>query len=151
MNRFDEFLTEVVLSRHLESERTEICEFEDCDDIFFNERQVESIKLSGIGKVIISVYGKDGPVPHFHLDNDSKKFHTCICIDSIEYFHHGFKNAVLNSSQKEKLIDVLKKTSKIHGFDEPITDWKRIQHLWNLSKNLKESVADDMPDYLELH
>lgn len=42
-------------------------------------------------KFKVFVNGAEGSVPHFHIWDDATngaKFHICICIKDVKYFHH---------------------------------------------------------------
>lgn len=96
----------------------------------------------------------DDPVniPHFHIwdaETRGQKFHTCIKIESPEYFHHTGKEDYLNSSMRKELIKFLKsKPTKLKRYD---TNWEVVVDMWN-ANNSKANVPDDlpMPDYTKL-
>ena len=49
-----------------------------------------------------------GNIPHFHIVDKQtlgNKFHTCIKIETAEYFHHTGKEDVLNSKQRKLLVN----------------------------------------------
>lgn len=93
-----------------------------------------------------------GNVPHFHIwdaETRGQKFHTCICIESPEYFHHTGKEDYLNSSMRKELIKFLKsKPTKLKRYN---TNWEVVVDMWN-ANNSKANVPDDlpMPDYTKL-
>ena len=93
-----------------------------------------------------------GNIPHFHIwdaETRGQKFHTCIRIESPEYFHHTGKEDYLNSSMRKELIKFLKsKPTKLKRYD---TNWEVVVDMWN-ANNSKANVPDDlpMPDYTKL-
>ena len=93
-----------------------------------------------------------GNVPHFHIwdaKTRGQKFHTCIRIESPEYFHHTGKEDYLNSSMRKELIKFLKsKPTKLKRYN---TNWEVVVDMWN-ANNSKANVPDDipMPDYMKL-
>lgn len=93
-----------------------------------------------------------GNVPHFHIwdaETRGQKFHTCIRIESPEYFHHTGKEDYLNSSMRKELIKFLKsKPTKLKRYN---TNWEVVVDMWN-ANNSKANVPDDlpMPDYTRL-
>lgn len=93
-----------------------------------------------------------GNVPHFHIwdaETRGQKFHTCIRIESPEYFHHTGKEDYLNSSMRKELIKFLKsKPTKLKRYN---TNWEVVVDMWN-ANNSKANVPDDlpMPDYTKL-
>lgn len=93
-----------------------------------------------------------GNVPHFHIwdaETRGQKFHTCIKIESPEYFHHTGKEDYLNSSMRKELIKFLKsKPTKLKRYN---TNWEVVVDMWN-ANNSKANVPDDlpMPDYTKL-
>lgn len=94
-----------------------------------------------------------GMIPHFHyrLSSDWSKFHTCICIDRPEYFHHNGEEDVLNSKQKRALQEFM--TSKVSGkysyrFKN---NWELVCFLWSIN-NSEVEIPDDIqqPNYVDL-
>ena len=92
-----------------------------------------------------------GNVPHFHIwdaETRGQKFHTCIRIESPEYFHHTGKEAYLNSSMRKELVSFLKSKSKNKRFS---SNWEYLVSMWN-DNNSNMNVPEDitMPDYMKL-
>ena len=89
-----------------------------------------------------------GNIPHFHIMDRStlgSKFHTCIKIETPEYFHHTGKEDILNSKQRKSLVEFLKSSHR-KG-----TKWEMLVDLWNI--NNSTMIVDDnidMPDYTKL-
>ena len=104
----------------------------------------------------IIIYTNDsGNIPHFHycdMETRGKKFHTCIRLGKAEYFHHGFKQDILNSKQRKELVEFLQKdysgSKKIN-----ISNWEYLLNLWNNENNSNVKVDEDMPmpDYRNLY
>ncbi len=90
-----------------------------------------------------------GNIPHFHIMDKSKLgrvFHTCIKIESPEYFHHEGKEDILNSKQRKNLIEFFNQTSR-----RGITKWEMMVDLWNANNSSR--MVDEyiqMPDYTKL-
>lgn len=92
-----------------------------------------------------------GNIPHFHIldaETRGQKFHTCISIESPEYFHHTGKEDYLNSSMRKELVRFLKDKSKNKRFS---SNWEYLVSMWN-DNNSKINVPEDipMPDYTKL-
>lgn len=121
----------------------------------FNDKEL--IEFATLGKTAdnycIIVYTNDGgKIPHFHYFDDEtrgKKFHTCIKLETAEYFHHGGKNDILNSKQRKELVTFL--NSPHHRYKEE-TNWQHLVYLWNDENNSDVNVKEDiqMPDYYQL-
>jgi len=93
-----------------------------------------------------------GNIPHFHVwDKNSKGglFHTCVKIETPEYFHHTGKEDIFNSKQKKELVEFLQaKPLKSHWHP---TNWDFIITLWNANNSKAEVSEDqDIPDYTKL-
>lgn len=92
-----------------------------------------------------------GNIPHFHIwdaETRGQKFHTCIRIESHEYFHHTGEEDYLNSSMRKELVRFLKGKSKNKRFS---SNWEYLVSMWN-NNNQLINVPDDlpMPDYTKL-
>ena len=95
-----------------------------------------------------------GDIPHFHYRDpvDWYKFHTCICIESPNYFIHGNKNDKLNAKQKKSLQEFLAGPVKSKRYKNQFNNtWELVCFLWDLN-NSHRFVDDnvEMPNYLEL-
>lgn len=112
MRKFDEFHSKIINLNHSELEITNLGSIDLSDDEYI-ERKIDSFTLKDLKTVHIHVYSGEGTITHFHLVSENEKFHTCICIDKPEYFHHGKYNGVLNNKQKKLLYDHLKTKIKI--------------------------------------
>lgn len=93
-----------------------------------------------------------GNIPHFHIwdaETRGQKFHTCIRIDSPQYFHHTEKEDVLNSSLKKELMRFLKsKPNKLKRYN---SNWEVIIDMWNANNSGVEVPEDSpIPDYIKL-
>ena len=99
-------------------------------------------------KLTIRIFAKEGPVPHFHFDNEEKEVHGCIRIDKAEYFSHGRHQAQLNSQQKKSLVEYLSAPA-----DDAIltgTNWQFVLFLWNHENPQHKISFIEMPDYTKL-
>ena len=120
-----------------------------------NEDQLlEMATLGEVQKYVIVVFTNDsGNIPHYHYMDKStrgQEFHTCIKLESAEYFHHTGKEDVLNSAQRKKLVEFLE--SPHHRYKEE-TNWQHLLYLWNNENNSSKKVDEDlkMPNYVELN
>lgn len=133
--------------------------FSELDSIYDYEKLRESmlLEMARVGftddEYEVYIHTEDtGNIPHFHIwdaETRGQKFHTCIKIESPEYFHHTGKEDYLNSSMRKELIKFLKsKPTKLKRYD---TNWEVVVDMWN-ANNSKASVPDDppMPDYTKL-
>ena len=111
----------------------------------------EAARIGGFSKdsIILRVYEGEGPIPHFHFDNDEKNIHGCIRLDCAKYFSHGNKQSTLNSEQRKELVNYLTARSDEEGFTGTV--WRLIVFMWNLSNPHYRISADIMPNYLNLH
>ena len=119
-------------------------------DEYRDELLIGKIEFSNmIGYCRIYVYSKEGKhIPHFHIMDKStlgKKFHTCVKIETPEYFHHTGKVDVLNSKQRKSLVEFLKSSHR-NG-----TKWEMLIDLWNINNStIKVDDNIDMPDYTNI-
>ena len=95
-----------------------------------------------------------GYVPHFHLrdKNDWDSFHSCIKIESPEYFSHMGKEDVLNSKQRKDLYHFMNDSVSIKRYaDKFENNWELVCFLWDLN-NSNYEISEDatMPDYRNL-
>ena len=95
-----------------------------------------------------------GKIPHFHYRdaNDWSKFHTCICIECPEYFHHEGKSDVLNSKQKKALQKFMKSKVSLDRYKDKFSNnWELICFMWDI--NNSDIQIDDntqQPNYMNL-
>lgn len=91
-----------------------------------------------------------GNIPHFHyrLKNDWDKFHSCIKIETAEYFEHEGKESKLNFKQRKELVKFLKEQPRNKRYK---TNWERILAEWNdNNSNIEIDENLEMPDYNKL-
>ena len=120
-----------------------------------NEQEIgggDRLNLKNIGECKVMVYGGEGTIPHFHLENVNDTFESCIKIYAAEYFAHGGKYTdTLNSKQRKELNEWLKKKSK---HVKHHTNWQAIVSIWELSNednDFPESKkVDKQPDYSKM-
>lgn len=132
--------------------------FSELNSIYNYEKLRESMLLEMArvgfidGEYEVYIHTDDpGNVPHFHIwdaETRGQKFHTCICIESPEYFHHNGKEDYLNSSMRKELVRFLKGKSKNKRFS---SNWEYLVSMWN-DNNSKMNVPEDItiPDYTKL-
>ena len=99
----------------------------------------------------IMVYGSEGPVPHFHVENKEEGVSCCVRIDCAEYFQHGKHKDTLERKNVKKLSTFLSSPHKFfgkHGYN----NWQIICVYWN--DNNPEYTLDiestRMPEYSNL-
>lgn len=64
---------------------------------------------SSIGPLVIYVYGNEGPIPHFHIENPKDKDDVvCVGIFEAKYFSHQAN--VLPKTLDKKVLKALDKT-----------------------------------------
>lgn len=95
-----------------------------------------------------------GKIPHFHLrdKNEWDKFHTCIKIESAEYFLHEGKEDTLNSGQRKELQKFMTDKVSISRYaDKFDNNWQLICFLWDIN-NSDVTIPEDIeqPDYTKL-
>lgn len=101
-------------------------------------------------KYAIVVWTNDpGNIPHFHImDYKSRgtKFHTCIKIETAEYFHHTGKEDILNTKQRKLLVEFLNQNDKWgeKNWIVLLKEWIRNNSKTEIDINL------EMPNYLNL-
>ena len=123
-----------------------IAEFE-----FDNKLLMEMAKVGEMdNKLVIYVRSNDaGNIPHFHIVDKQTlgdKFHTCIKIESPEYFHHEGKEDTLNSKQRKNLIEFFKKSDKWGD-----NYWKIVVQEWNRNNSDYDiNPNTPIPDYTKL-
>lgn len=101
-------------------------------------------------KLAIYIRSNDpGNIPHFHIVDQATmgdKFHTCIKIETAEYFHHTGKEDILNAKQKKSLMEFFSKSDKWgdNYWDIVLQEWNRNNSKVEVNRKLKT------PNYLEL-
>ena len=103
------------------------------------------------GNYLIYVNTDDsGNLPHFHCVDASTRgneFHTCIRIDTAEYFiHEGKENKITNIRERKALDKFLREPFSKPKFNG--TNWEYIVMIWNMN-NSNADVDEDLeqPDY----
>lgn len=121
-------------------------------DFELNERFFfEMAQIGGIDNNLIAYVRSNDPgnIPHFHIVDKTtlgSKFHTCVKIESAEYFHHTGKEGVLNSKQRKSLVNFLNSLTPLE-----ISHWEFLLLTWNTNNSNKKLSMDlPMPNYLEL-
>lgn len=89
-------------------------------------------------------------IPHFHIrdKDDWDKFHTCVKIETAEYFKHGSKDGELNNKECKALDKFMRQPYKNRG----ITNWQHICDSWD--DNNSDVIIPDhtvQPDYTQLN
>ena len=131
-------------------------EFVNSETLNENTFEIEDkmlLEMASIGNIdntlcVVIRMNDAGNIPHFHIMDKStlgKKFHTCVKIETPEYFHHTGKVDVLNSKQRKSLVEFLKSSHR-NG-----TKWEMLIDLWNINNStIKVDDNLDMPDYTNI-
>lgn len=131
-------------------------EFVNSETLNENTFEIEDkmlLEMASIGNIdntlcVVIRMNDAGNIPHFHIMDKStlgKKFHTCVKIETPEYFHHTGKVDVLNSKQRKSLVEFLKSSHR-NG-----TKWEMLIDLWNINNStIKVDDNIDMPDYTNI-
>lgn len=121
-------------------------------DFELNERFFfEMAQIGGIDNELVAYVRSNDPgnIPHFHIVDKTtlgRKFHTCIKIESAEYFHHEGKKDVLNSKQRKSLVNFLNSITPLE-----CTHWEFLLLTWNTNNSNRKLKMDlPMPDYTKL-
>lgn len=119
---------------------------------YINEELLLEMAQIGVldNKYVIVVWTNDpGNIPHFHIMDKvtrGSNFHTCIKIESAEYFHHTGKEAKLNAKQKKELMKFLNDTDK---WGE--NNWIVLLKEWDRNNSHTSiNINTPMPNYNEL-
>ena len=109
------------------------------------------VNFNSIGECKIEVYPNEGSIPHFHLSSIDKKFESCICIYSNNFFSHGGKyRDTLSAKQCNQLNDYLKSEARLQRF----TIWDSISLIWDTCnpncKFPKDRIVSKQPDYSKM-
>lgn len=95
-----------------------------------------------------------GRIPHFHIRDpkDWKRFHSCIQIESANYFLHNGKEDTLNSNQRKDLMKFMKSSVQISKYKNKFNNnWELICFLWDINNSNRQiSEGAEMPDYTML-
>ena len=121
-------------------------------DFELNERFFfEMAQIGGIdNELVVYVRSNDpGNIPHFHIVDKTtlgRKFHTCVKIESPEYFHHTGKEDTLNSKQRKLLVNFLNSMTPLEK-----SHWEFLLLTWNTNNSNRKLRMDlSMPDYTKL-
>jgi hypothetical protein len=114
-----------------------------------NNHQLNEMAQIGLfDQYSLYVYGREGPVAHFHLlkgNPDNPSWQTCIKIETSEYFHHDGKEGTLNSKQKKHLVDFFNTSNQdlpqITNWQSTVVAWNQNNPRWRIDRNTT------MPEY----
>lgn len=73
---------------------------------------LEMAEIGRIDDYKVNIYGSEGPIPHFHVENKEKNIKSCVCILEDKYFIHGIYKDKLDSKLVKKLISFLSSPHK---------------------------------------
>lgn len=118
----------------------------------FDDHSINEMAQIGImdNKFVIVVWTNDhGNIPHFHIMDKATRgseFHTCVKIESPEYFEHTGKEDKLNSKQRKALVDFFNDTDKWgeNNWIVLLKEWERNNSNYEIGLDIK------MPDYTKL-
>ena len=134
IKNFNEFVNSKTLN-----EKTPTKEW---DDMLLEMAQIGNINKT----LVIYVRSNDpGNIPHFHIVDKTtlgNKFHTCIKIETSEYFHHTGKEDVLNSKERKQLLDFLNYSNELG-----VSNWRYLLLSWNTNNSTKKvNMNIQLPD-----
>lgn len=104
----------------------------------------------------VSIYGDEGPYPHFHIWSKTGDFkEICIRLDTNRYFKHAYKTGELNSDGRGELMKFLKKKykkkkdKKDDKFKNATTIYSALCIGWNcdMDNPIKIDPFGKMPNY----
>lgn len=104
---------------------------------------LEMAEVGRFDRYKISIYGGEGPVPHFHFDCEADNIHGCIRLDKPEYFQHGRYKDKLAASERKRMIKWLISPHKSFG-KYGATNWDVICIYWN-DNNQDHLTRPDLP------
>ena len=114
------------------------------------------IEMAEIGRIDgykVMIYGCEGPIPHFHVENKEKEIFSCIKILENSYFKHNKYGDTLDNKTVKKLVQFLNEPHKFfgkHGYN----NWQIICVYWNDNNpefQINENIEKlKMPDYSKL-
>ena len=110
----------------------------------------EMVEIGRIDGYKILVYGSEGSIPHFHIENKEADFYCCVKILENSYFSHGKYKDRLASAQRKKLQKFLSSKHRFFG-KFGFTNYQIICVYWN--DNNPDYLIDtemNMPNYEEL-
>lgn len=112
---------------------------------------VEMAEVGRFNKCKVTVYGKEGPIPHFHFYDIPTKRQGCIRIDVAEYFNHGKYNDTLSRDEIKILHMWL--TSPHQSFGTyGLSNYDVICIYWDDNNpNYRMPEKPTMPNYLEIN
>lgn len=100
-----------------------------------------------IGTCRVFVYNNEGPIPHFHIENNNG-FKCCVMLFDNRYFSHGSKTDTLSNKQC-KLLDEWLSSKSILPFFNNITNWETLVAYWVSEQNPMKLIPKNpiKPDY----
>lgn len=115
------------------------------------------LEMAQIGTVddtiLIKVYSKEGPIPHFHFYETQSCRQGCIKILEASYFTHGHYLDDLKRDEREELVKWLKELDQ-DSVEQgvPMTHWKSICLEWNKNNPMYKlkNPNPPIPDYTKL-
>lgn len=114
---------------------------------YFSTDETNSQPQNAEFKVFVN--GGEGDEPHIHIwDNTTsgRRFHTCICLNKVAYFHHTGKEGVLTKKQKKRLVEFLK--AECVKNKRYKTNWEYALSMWN-DNNTDKTQVDESAEVLD--
>lgn len=108
---------------------------------------LEMAEVGRFNQFKITVYGSEGPIPHFHFESLDGKIDGCIRLDKPEYFSHDTHTFKLKRSDRDRLIEWLKQPHKSFG-TFGLSNWQVICIYWDDNNiDYPFNTEAEMPDY----
>ncbi|MCF0217104.1 MAG: hypothetical protein HUK21_11610 [Fibrobacteraceae bacterium] len=107
----------------------------------------EMAEVGRFGNVVVSVYGKEGYIPHMHVKGPG--FESCVEFNSASYFQH---RAHPDKLSKKVIVDFDGFLSSAPDFGPFATNWEAALYEWNRNNSEKPRLPMDLekPDYTQL-
>lgn len=116
-----------------------------------NKTLVEMAEVGRFDTFKITVFGNEGPIPHFHFESLDGTIDGCIRLDKPEYFKHGTHQSTLKHKERRKMIEWLQTPHKSLG-EYGLINWKVICIYWDDNNiNYPFNKNATMPDYSQLN
>lgn len=129
-------------------------DFTEIDDIGENHNALlEMASIGEYGSFKITVYGGEGPIPHFHIYDKQTKRKICLKIGKAEYFKHGQYTNELDRDERKLLQKWLSLPNEDIWMDtkEKSSNYREICIEWNRNnRNCRVDVDQSIPDYAHM-
>ncbi len=113
---------------------------------------LEMARVGSIDNIEITIYGGEGPIPHFHFYDKQTERKGCIRLDESSYFDHSMYNDRLKRKEIIKLNDWVRTTKTVFTkFGAEITVFDYMCILWNDNNPTHLIDSLEIPNYLTLN